>query len=94
MFTKILRLNVVHAEVCKVGQPWIFTRCRDPRLVNEHKLRTDARRFAAKGASFEVFLHDGNYPPLQAQRATTKVSGVSLRVIHRTLTENLTWKRN
>jgi hypothetical protein len=86
MLTKIFGLNVVHAEVCKVGEPWIFTWCRKPRFVDEYKLRTNGRCFTTKGTNFEVFHHDGNYVPLTAQRATTKISGVSLSGIHRTLT--------
>jgi hypothetical protein len=90
MLTKILRLNVVHAEVCKVGEPRIFTWCRNPRLVDEYKLRTDGRCFATKGASFEVLRHDANYLPLQA--AHNKISGVSLSGIHRNAYVILWWR--
>lgn len=36
MLTKILRLNVIYAKVRKVDLPWISTRLRDPRFVDEY----------------------------------------------------------
>jgi len=48
MITKILRLNIVHPEVRKVLEPWIFTWCRNPCLINKDKL-----------APFTMFYRDG-----------------------------------
>jgi hypothetical protein len=60
-FAKILRSNVIHTKVCKVGQPWVLTRCRNPFLVYEHKLWANASRLTAKRACFDGVCHEMDF---------------------------------
>ena len=55
--TEIFRLNIIHAQVCKILEPLIFPRAGKPCLIDKNQLRMNCGYFTANGARFHARGH-------------------------------------